>query len=237
MWQRLIKKWRKLSKEGKALVIVVAAVVVALLVFAFVPIMQISYQVEESYLTTETYYELEIYTAEEEYTVTEYYTVIEILCDEEPCTENIPIDYAVISGQGINYIESNGSPACLVELTIENRDEIGGTFSVDFLITLTGGLHTTISGSKYIEAGMTQKVIAYYPYAPLETLTSFSYSVSAPQKPDPSYREEEVTKDREVTEFGEVVKERYVPVELTVLETGTVTKYKRVSVLSYLINY
>ncbi len=237
MWQRLIGRWRKLSKEGKALVIVVAVVVVAILVFCFVPIMQVPYQVEESYLTTETYYELQSYTVEGPHTVLEPYTAIDVYCEEEPCERYMAIDYSVIGGQGYNYIESDGSPACSVELDIQNTDVVGGTFNVEFLITLRGDLTTTIFGSKDIEAGMTGKVIAYYFEESLETLYSFSYSVVAPQKLNPTYVEEEVTRYREVIEYGEVTEFEYIPVELTVLKTEMVTHYKRVSVLSYLKDY
>jgi len=167
----------------------------------------------------------------------EPYTDIEIYCDEEPCEKYIPIDYSVISAKGSNYVEGDGSYACRVELDIKNTDVIGGTFTVEFLITLYGDLTTTISGSKYIEAGSTQEVKAYYFDAALKTLYSFSYSVIAPKKTNPTYREEEVIKYREVTEYGEVTDYRYVPVELTVLKTRTVTSYKRVSLLSYLISY
>ena len=236
MCQKCTEKWRKLSTEGKALVIVIAAVVVLVLAFSFLPIMRVPYEVEETYQTTETYYTQEIYTVEEEYTVMEPYTDIEIQCGVEPCTEYVPIDYIIISGRGVNYFEFDGSPVCLVELTIENTDEIGGDFTVEFLITLHNNLSTTISASKYIEAGSTRTVTAVYG-EPLKTLYSFSYSVSAPQKLDLSYREVEVTKYREVIEFGEVTKEEYTPVEVTVLKTRTATDYKRVSVLDYLINY
>jgi len=228
--------WKKLSKEGKALVIVIASAVLLMLVFSFVPMMRVSYEVEGNFLATETYYTLESYTVEEEYTVMEPYMAVEALCDEEPCTEYIPIDYVVISGQGYNYFQFDGSPVCSGELLIQNLDIIGGTFTAEFLITIQGGLTTTISGSQYIEAGGTKKVVAYYS-APLKTLTSFSYSVTASEKLDPSYREEEVTRYREATEYGEVTKDGYFPVELTVLKTETVTAYKRVSLLNYLINY
>ena len=236
MWQRLIGKWRDLSKEGKALVIVVAAVVVAVLVFCFVPIMRVSYQVEESYPTTETYYELEIYTVEEEYTEEEPYTVIEIYCAEEPCLQYIPIDYTVIRGEGYNYFQSDGSPACGIDLYIQNDDVIGGVFTADFVITLQGDLTTTISGSKYIEAGDTQKVKAYYD-APLKTLHSFTYSITAPTKLNPTYTEVEVTKYQPVIEYGEVTKERYIPQEVEVLKRRNVIHDKRVSLLDYWINY
>jgi len=237
MWKKLTEKWQKLTKKGKTLAIVLASVVFLLLVFSFVPIMRVSYLAEETYQATETYYVRESYTVEGPYTVMEPYTDIEIYCDEEPCEKYIPIDYSVISGKGFNYVESDGSYACSVELDIQNTDVIGGTFTVEFLITLRGDLTTTISGSKYIEAGMTQKVIAYYFYAPLKTLYSFSYSVIAPQKPNPTYREEEVIKYREVTVYGEVTDYRYVPEEVTVLKTRTVTGCKRVSLLKYLISY
>jgi hypothetical protein len=228
--------WQRLSKEGKALAIVIAAVVVFLLVFSFVPVMRVAYDVEESYLATDTYYTLESYTVEEPYIVMEPYTDIEIICDVEPCTEYVPIDYTIIGGQGYNYFEFDGTPSCWVELTIKNNDDIGGEFEVEFLITLNTNLSTTISAAKYIDAGTTRTVTAYYG-EPLKTLYSFSYSVTAPQKLDLSYREEEVTKYREVTKYGEVTKEEYAPVELTVLKTRTVTAYKRVSLLSYLVNY
>ena len=237
MWQKCTEKWLNLSTEGKALAIVIASLVVASLVFSFVPIMRVSYEVEETYQATETYYVQDSYTVEESYIVTEYYTDIEIYCDQEPpCQENIPIDYTVISGRGVNYFEFDGSPVCLVELTIENTDEIDGEFTVEFLITLHNNLSTTISASKYIEAGSTRTVTAFYG-EPLKTLYSFSHSVSAPQKPDLSYREEEVTRYREVIEYGEVTKDEYTPVEVTVLKTRTVTDYKRVSLLDYLISY
>jgi hypothetical protein len=237
MWQKLGAWWRRLSGEGKALAIVIALVVVALLVFSFMPIMKVPYEAEESYLATETYYTLESYTVNEPHTVLEPYTAIEASCDQEPCEKYIPIEYEVVGGSGYNYFESNGSPACSVELDIENTDTVGGTFNVEFLITLQGDLTTTISGSKYIDAGTTGKVIAYYLYGPLKTFYSFSYSVSPPQKPNPSYHEEEVTRYREVTEYGEVTKDEYIPIELTVLKTRTVTEYKRVSVLDYLRHY
>jgi hypothetical protein len=228
--------WQRLSKEGKALAVVIAVVIVFVLFFSFIPVMRVAYPVEESYLATDTYYTLESYTEEEEYTVMEPYTDIEIVCDIEPCTEYVPFDYTIVGGHGYNYFEFDGSPACWVELTIKNDDEIGGEFEVEFLITLQTNLTTTISASKYIDAGTTRTITAYYG-EPLKTLYSFSYSVTAPQKADPSYREEEVTKYREVTKYGEVTKEEYVPVELTVVKTRTVTAYKRVSLLSYLINY
>jgi hypothetical protein len=236
MAQKKQNMWQRLSKEGKALAIVIAAVIVFILVFSFIPIMRVPYEVEESYLANETYYTLESYTEEEEYTDLEPYTDIEIVCDVEPCTEYVPLDYTIIGGHGYNYFEFDGSPACWVELTIKNNDDVGGEFTVEFLITLQTNLSTTISASQYIDAGTTRTITAYYG-EPLRTLYSFSYSVTAPQKPDPTYREEEVTKYREVTKYGEVTKEEYVPVELTVLKTRTVTAYKRVSLLSYLVNY
>ncbi len=228
--------WKWLSKKGKALVIGLASLVFLLLIFSLVPIMRVSYAVEEMYSVTETYYVQETYTELEPYTVMEPYTEIEIYCEEEPCTKYIPIDYLVVSGQGYNYFEADGSPWCSVEVFIQNNDVIGGTFTVEFLVKLKGNLTTTISGSEYIEAGNTKKVIAYYD-AHLEALFSFSFSITAPTKINPTYTEVEVTKYRPVIEYGEVTKERYVPEEVEVLKIRTLINYKRVSLLDYLINY
>ena len=228
--------WKKLSKKGKALAIGLASLVFLLILFLFVPIIRVSYALEEIYSDTETYYVQETYTEEEPYTVMEPYTVIEIYCAEEPCLQYIPIDYTVIRGEGYNYFQSDGSPACGIDLYIQNDDVIGGVFTADFVITLQGDLTTTISGSKYIEAGDTQKVKAYYD-APLKTLHSFTYSITAPTKLNPTYTEVEVTKYQPVIEYGEVTKERYIPQEVEVLKTRTVINYKRVSLLDYWINY
>lgn len=236
MWKKLTQKWQKLTSKWRALVIGLASLVLLLLVFSFVPIMRVSYAVEESYQATETYYVRESYTVEEPYTVMEPYMAIEVYCDQEPCQPYIPIDYLVVGGQGYNYIEYDGTPSCSVELDIKNTDVIDGIFTVEFRLTLQGDLTTTVSKSKYIEAGRTQKVIAYYG-SPLETSYSFTYSVIAPQKPDPTYREEEVTKYREVIEYEEVTKYEYIPQEVDVLKTRTVINYKRVSLFDYLINY
>jgi hypothetical protein len=167
----------------------------------------------------------------------EPYTVIEAHCDAEPCEKYVPIEYAVVGGRGYNYIESDGSLACSVELDIKNMDIVDGTFTVEFLVTLNGDVTATISGSKTIAAGTTGKVIAYYLSSSMKTLYSFSYSVFPPEKLNPTYWEEEVTRYLEVTEYGEVTKNEYSPIELTVLKTRTVIEYKRVSVLDYLRNY
>lgn len=236
MWKKLVEFWKKMGRSAKALTIVVAAVVVVVLLFCFLPIMRVSYATEESYLTNETYYVMETYTAEEPYTEQEPYIDIEVSCNNPPCTGSIPFDYFVVDEEGHNYFESDGTPSCSVEVTILNLDLDSGVFNVDFEITVSGGETTTISGSKSIMSGAEQKVIAYY-NRPLETLSSFSYTVHAPQKPDPSYSEEEVIKYRDVTVIGEVTKERYTPELVTVLKTQEVTKLKRVSMLDYLMNY
>jgi hypothetical protein len=228
--------WKRLSGEGKALVIVITLVVVAGLVFSFVPMVEVGYPVEEEYLAEETYYSRESYTAEEAFVVEEPYTDIEVHCDAPPCTGYVPADYSVISAQGFNF-EAGGFPACRVEITVENSDTVSGIFTADVEITMVGDLVADVSGSKYIVAGSTQTVFAYYFGARLKTPDSFSYTVSSPEKPDPSYHEEEVTKYREVIEHGEVTKYEYTPVELTVLKTRTVTEYKRVSPLDYLLHY
>ena len=226
--------WKKLTAKWKPLAIGLGPVVFLLLVFSFVPIMRVSYVVEETYQATETYYVRESYTAMEPYTVMEPYIEIEIYCDGEPCEKFIPIDYSVIGGEGYNYIDGSG---CHIELYIKNTDVIGGTFTVEFLIILQTGGTTTISSSKYIEAGEIGTVSASYEGAPLKTRHSYTYSVDAPKKLNPAYEEVEVIRYRPVTEYRETIKYRFVPEEVTVLKTRIVTRYKRVSSLEYLTSY
>lgn len=223
-----------MTKKGKALAIGLGSVVLFLLVFSFVPIMRVSYLVEEMYSVTETYYVVESYTELEPYTAMEPYTAIEISCEEEPCQQYIPIDYSVTGEVAYNY---PGGTGCLVEMYIQNTDVIGGTFTVDFHLTLLWEAPTTVTKSKYIAAGSTERIVASYEGAPLETPHSFTYSISAPTKLNPTYTEVEVIKYRPVIEYGEVTKERYVPQEVAVLKTRTVINYKRVSLLEYLISY
>ena len=167
----------------------------------------------------------------------EPYTAIEAYCDEEPCQRYIPIDHSVISGEGYNYYDYKADPVCSVEVYIENTDIVSGIFTVEFVLTLHGDATTTISGTKYIEAGNTRKVVATYLGGFLVNSYSFVFCVTAPTKANPTYREAEVTRYQEVTKYGEVTKEEYVPVELTVVKTRTATAYKRVSPLEYLLHY
>ena len=218
----------------KPLAIGLGSAVFLLLVFSFVPIMRVSYVVEEMYQVTETYYVRESYTVQEPYTVMEPYTDIEIYCEEEPCEKYVPIDYSVTGEEGYNYL---GGTGCSVEVYIRNTDVIDGTFTVEFHLILRGDKPTTIAKSKYIEAGNTEKVVASYERAALETPHSYTYSITAPTKPNPTYKEVEVIKYRPGIKYGEVTKYRFVPEEVTVLKTRTVTSYKRVSLLKYLISY
>ena len=88
-----------------------------------------------------------------------------------------------------------------------------------------------------IEAGSTERIVASYEGAPLETPHTYSNYVTAPTKLNPTYTEVEVIKYQEVIEYRDVTKERYVPQEVEVLKTRTVINYKRVSLLDYLISY
>ncbi len=235
MGKRLAKSLaKKLAPKWKLIAIVLGSVVFLLLIFSFVPIMRVSYVVEEMYSDTETHYVKEIYTEQEPYTVLEPYTEIEISCAEEPCQQYIPIDYLVVSEEGWNH---PGGQGCNVEVYIQNTDVIDGTFTVAFHLTLLWEAPTTVTKSKYIAAGSTERIVISYLGAPLETPHSYTYSITAPTKINPTYTEVEVTKYRSVIEYGEVTKERYVPQEVEVMKIRTVINYKRVSLLDYLINY
>ena len=231
MWKRLAQK---LAPRWKLLAIVLGSLVFLLLLLSFVPIIRVSYVTQEMYSVTETYYVQESYTEMEPFTVLEPYTEIEVYCAEEPCQEYIPINYLVVSEVAYNY---PGGSGCSVEMYIQNIDVIDGTFTVEFHLTLLWEAPATVTKSKYITAGSTERIVASYEGAPLETPHTYSYTITAPTKPNPTYTEVEVIKYREVIEYSEVTKERYVPQEVDVLKTRTVINYKRVSLLDYLINY
>jgi hypothetical protein len=230
-WKKLVKK---LAPRGKLLAIVLGSLALLLLIFSFVPIKRVSYVTQEMYSVTETYYVKEIYTEQEPITILEPYTEIEIYCAEEPCKKYIPINFLVVSEVGYNY---PGGTGCSVEIYIQNIDAIDGTFTVEFYLTLLWEAPATVVKSKYIKAGSTERIVASYVGAPLKTPHTYSYSITAPTKPNPTYTEVEVTKYRSVIEYGVVTKERYVPKEVEVPKTRTVINYKRVSLLDYLINY
>ena len=113
MWQKLRHGGEGYPKNGNA-GYSLSLVVVLLLVFSFVPIMKVPYEVEESIWLRRPIMPREAYTVEEPYTVMEPYTDIEVYCEEEPCEKYVPIEYLVVGGQGYNYYESDGSrPAVL----------------------------------------------------------------------------------------------------------------------------
>lgn len=234
---KLNEKWKKLSKAGKALIIGSASLVVLLLLFAFLPVMKVSYLVEESYTEVETYHTQETEIVLEPYTYMETYTEVEAHCDQPPCEEYIPLDYRVVSAEGYNYYEFDGSPACTVEIYIENLDEEGGTFRADLVLSIQHDLTTEVDGSKFVGAGNTDRIVITFYDGALESPTSFTYSITPPTKPDPSYWEEVATKEREVTDYQEVTQYVYIPEEVTVAKTRTVTVSEWVSLLTYLIDY
>lgn len=215
-----------------------AVVLIAVLVLCLVPIKQVSYTVTESYQTTETYYTSEPYTGIETYYEKEPFLTYETYTEKEPYEDSVPIDYVVIKQEGYNYF---GGVGCDVAVYIQNADVVSGTFTVLFTLSLLGSTGTTVSESKYIAAGYTERVITSYKSASLKTPSSFTYSITAPTKTVTAYRDvekiREVTDYRDVEKTREVTKYRDVAEQRTVWKERPVTRYKNVSMLEYLISY
>lgn len=213
----------------------IAIIVIAVIVICAVPLVTVPYVVAVSYEDTETYYVSEAYQVKEPYTVQEHYTRTETYYDEEPYQKSVPIDYRVTYWQFYNWI---WSPGCDVWVRIKNTDLKSGTFTVTFYITLKGGATITKRTSKYIAIGDYEDVMVKYDGA---RCSSFTYSVTPPKKTITDYRT--VQKTREITGYTEVVKYRDVtkyrdvPKQRTVTKTQQETRYKKVTVLEYLINY
>lgn len=186
-------------------------IAIAAIVICAAPLVTVSYVVAVPYEDTETYY------VEESYYRTEIYT------EREPYNKSVPIDYRVIDKRIYNWFWSTGSD---VSITIRNTDVKSGTFSVKFYLTLKGGATTTKKTSKYIALGDTEEVQVKYSGGYVST---FSYDVTPPTKTVVDYRDVEKTK--------QVIDYRSVPKQRTVTKTRQETRYKKVTILEYLMSY
>jgi hypothetical protein len=135
-----------------ALLLVFAAVVIAALVVAFVPLMQVSYDEAEAHVVAEPY------------TTTEAYT------------EEVPVDYEVVEADSANLWWRRTSD-CWV--TLRNKGNVSGRFRVQFDLVAEVGAATTKVIWQTVEAGEQSKaVVRYYD----DYVRSFTYSITPPME-------------------------------------------------------
>ena len=193
---------------GLGIVVAIAALVICL-----VPLKEVAYAVIVDYEDTETYYESEPYE------------------DVETYTETIPLDYEVIESD-----EDVEGHTATVRVVVRNQDSVGGIFTVDFSIiygcTFIGPgsieLTSMVASDEqelYLEPDDTGTATysADNPYPANCGLSSWSYDVTPGTK--------EVERERTVTKYRQVEKQR------TVTKQRQETRYKKITLLDYLLYY
>ena len=206
--------------KWKVIAIGLAVALAAAVVICAVPLKTVSYVVSVPYQDTETVYVREEYTVSEPYTKTETYT------EKEPYYKSVPIDYVVTGEQ--SYDPCLGGIGSNAWIKIRNADCKSGYFYVDFYLTIAGGETETKTTSRYIAVGEERKVKVLYRHS---YVSSFTYSITPPTKTVIDVRD--VQKTREVVDYRNVTRYRCVPEERPVIET----RYKKVPILEYLLNY
>jgi len=197
----------------KSGIIIGVIVLVLALIVCLVPLKTAAYEVTVNYEDTETYYEDEAYE------------------DIETYTENVPLDYEVVKSE-----EDTDGLTTTISVVVRNQDSIAGIFTVDL---------TVIHGCTFIGPGsieLTSMVAsdeqelylkpndtgtATYsidnPYPANCGLDSWNYYVTPGTKG--------VEQERTVTKYKQVEKQR------TVIRQRPETRYKKVTLLDYLLHY
>ena len=195
----------------KKIVIGTVVTLVALLIICLVPLKEVAYTVTVDYQDTETYYENVPYEETETY------------------TEAVPLDYEVVKTSG--YID-NETP--VVSVTLRNTDTTSGTFNVHFTIkvscmTITQSAinmwSTEYVNDKglYLEPEQTKTASYHADDVDIGTCDwSWNYTVTGTKTTE---------KQRTITKYNQVEKQR------TVTKQRPETRYKKVTLLEYLIGY
>ena len=194
-------------------IVVGVVITIAALVVCLVPLKTVAYEVTVDYEVTETYYEDEPYP------------------DTETYTETVPLDYEVIETE-----ERVDWDIAVVSAVVQNQDSIAGSFVVDLTVIYSctfigpGSIELTSMFASdqqelYLEPNDrgTARYTAHNPYPANCGFKSWSYDVTPSTK--------EVEKERTVTKHRQVEKQR------TVIKQRPETRYKKVTLLDYLLHY
>ena len=211
-------------------------VIVAALVLCFAPLKEVGYTVVADYQDTETYYE------DEPYQDTETYYETELLACE------VVEAFAQVEGT---------TP--VVYVTLQNRDSVSGTFTVQFTLSESGSTITKSSMYFWSIDHPYEGLLNLQPDE-IETIKcsgdgidiinndwDWSYSITPGTKTVEKERtvtlyrqvrmERTVTKYRPVEKERSVTKYRLVEKERTVTKQRPETRFKKVSLLEYLRCY
>ena len=191
------------------IIFIVLAIIASVICFA--PLISVAYTVDLEYQTTETYY------------ANEPYEEIEIYYEE------VPLTYEVVDSF---WREKKGNPCGYVE--VKNTDDAYGLFTVEFTFSV-GYTHISpgsiVLGSYvfkaneelYVEPDQTKTATHRENNIDIDDNWSWNYKVT-PDKKSVEYQ-------RTVTKYRQVEKTR------PVITYRTETRYKKVTILDYLLHY
>ena len=149
------------------------------------------------------------YDVKEPYTITESYLDKEPYKFQEVYIDYEPVEYDVLERSYRNYFWTSG---CDVWINIQNIDDVGGYFSIDFDVTTSKGNYKTTSKRYFISGGSTQYFVVSFE----GDYKKSDYDVNYPKK--------EVTKIKIVTKYKEVTKYRTVTKYKTIQEERQISK-------------
>jgi hypothetical protein len=196
---------------------IVIGVVIAILalVVCLVPLKEVAYATMVDYEDTETYYEDEPYLANETYTEA---VPLSFEADNYVRADTIEEHQRIVIGGIVIQDEVVEVPIKVACVKVKNTDDIAGNFTVSFsgFEPMFGeiSLITTLS----LNAGQ-QKIAE----CPVESINNWSYEVTPGTKT--------IEGEREVTKYQQVEKQR------TVIKQRQETRYKKVTLLDYLLHY
>ncbi len=157
--------------------------------FLVLSLWQVTYVVKDCEIVQEPYTIQECYTIQEPYQVNEPYTVSKRL------------EYIVLEHKRHNYFWTSGVDVWVI---VQNIDDAGGYFDVDFDVTTSRGTYETTSNKFFLASGNNHKFLVSFE----GDYKSSTYEVNPPSKKVTEWRT--LTKYRPVTKCNNVRKLREV---------------------------
>lgn len=191
-------------------------IVILALVICLVPLKEVAYAVIVDYEDTETYYENEPYNATETYTEA---VPLSFEADDYVKSDTIQEHQQIIIGGVVFQDEIVEVPIEVACVKVKNTDAVAGNFIVSF--SGFEAMFSEISMTTTLSLNPGQQKTAECPAE--STIDNWSYKVT------PSTREVEA--ERTVTKYQQVEKQR------TVIKQRQETRYKKVTLLDYLLHY
>ena len=199
----------------KKLIIALCVVLIAALVVCLVPLKEVAYSITVDYADVETYYENEPYQVTETYTEDVPLSFeINAYIDEDVTYER----HQIIIGDIVFQDEIVEVIIYIACVEVKNTDDVAGEFIVSFsgFEPMFGGYSLTRTLS--LSPGQEETA-----ECPAEAIDNWDYEVTPGTK--------EVEQERTVTQYRQVEEQR------TVTKQRQETRYKKVTLLDYLLHY